>query len=304
MFERDHDNEIARLREAIGSADAIVVGAGAGISAAAGLTYAGERFERLFADFVAKYRFRDMYSAGFYPFASLEEHWAYWSRHIWCNRYEAAPKNTYGKLLRLLDGKDFFVITTNVDHQFQLAGFPKERLFYTQGDYGLWQCCEPCHPETYDNYQFVRRMIEAQGFYIGDDGTLEAPEGALAMAVPRELVPRCHVCGKPLVMNLRVDGTFVEDRGWHEASRRYQRFIDDHRRGKVLYLELGVGGNTPVIIKYPFWRATHSNAHATYACINLVDVYAPASIRRRSILLDEDIDHALADLLDAIEMEP
>lgn len=304
MFERDHDNEIARLREAIGSADAIVVGAGAGISAAAGLTYAGERFERLFADFVAKYRFRDMYSAGFYPFASLEEHWAYWSRHIWCNRYEAAPKNTYGKLLRLLDGKDFFVITTNVDHQFQLAGFPKQRLFYTQGDYGLWQCCEPCHPETYDNYQFVRRMIEAQGFHIGDDGTLKVPEGALAMTVPRELVPRCHVCGKPLVMNLRVDGTFVEDRGWHEAGRRYQRFIDEHRRGKVLYLELGVGGNTPGIIKYPFWRATHSNAHATYACINLGESYTPADIRKRSILLDEDIDRALADLLDAIEMEP
>lgn len=304
MFERDHDNEIARLREAIGSADAIVVGAGAGISAAAGLTYAGERFERLFADFVAKYRFRDMYSAGFYPFASLEEHWAYWSRHIWCNRYEAAPKNTYGKLLQLLDGKDFFVITTNVDHQFQLAGFPKQRLFYTQGDYGLWQCCEPCHPETYDNYQFVRRMIEAQGFHIGDDGTLEAPEGALAMTVPRELVPRCHVCGKPLVMNLRVDGTFVEDRGWHEAGRRYQRFIDEHRRGKVLYLELGVGGNTPGIIKYPFWRATHSNAHATYACINLGESYTPSDIRKRSILLDEDIDRALADLLDAIEMEP
>ena len=304
MFERDHDNEIARLREAIGSADAIVVGAGAGISAAAGLTYAGERFERLFADFVAKYRFRDMYTAGFYLFSSLEEHWAYWSRHIWCNRYVKPPKDTYGKLLRLLDGKDFFVITTNVDHQFQLAGFPKERLFYTQGDYGLWQCCEPCHPETYDNYQFVRRMIEAQGFHIGDDGTLEVPEGALSMTVPRELVPRCHVCGNPLVMNLRVDGTFVEDRGWHDASKRYQRFIDEHRRGKVLYLELGVGQNTPVIIKYPFWRATHSNAHATYACINLGESYTPADIRKRSILLDEDINHALAELLDTIEMEP
>lgn len=304
MFEKDHDNEIARLREAIGSADAIVVGAGAGISAAAGLTYAGERFERLFADFVAKYRFRDMYTAGFYLFSSLEEHWAYWSRHIWCNRYVKPPKDTYGKLLRLLDGKDFFVITTNVDHQFQLAGFPKQRLFYTQGDYGLWQCCEPCHPETYDNYQFVRRMIEAQGFHIGDDGTLKVPEGALSMTVPRELVPRCHVCGNPLVMNLRVDGTFVEDRGWHEAGKRYQRFIDEHRRGKVLYLELGVGQNTPVIIKYPFWRATHSNAHATYACINLGESYTPADIRKRSILLDEDINHALAELLDTIEMEP
>ena len=191
-----------------------------------------------------------------------------------------------------------------MDHQFQLAGFPKQRLFYTQGDYGLWQRCEPCHPETYDNYQFVRRMIEAQGFHIGDDGTLKVPEGALSMTVPRELVPRCHVCGNPLVMNLRVDGTFVEDRGWHEAGKRYQRFIDEHRRGKVLYLELGVGQNTPVIIKYPFWRATHSNAHATYACINLGESYTPADIRKRSILLDEDINHALAELLDTIEMEP
>ena len=296
MHKRDHDNEIARLREAIGSADAIVVGAGAGISAAAGLTYAGERFERLFADFVAKYRFRDMYSAGFYPFASLEEHWAYWSRHIWCNRYEAAPKNTYGRLLRLLDGKDFFVITTNVDQQFQLAGFPKQRLFYTQGDYGLWQCCEPCHPETYDNYQFVRRMIEAQGFHIGDDGTLKVPEGALSMTVPRELVPRCHVCGNPLVMNLRVDGTFVEDRGWHEAGRRYQRFIDEHRRGKVLYLELGVGGNTPGIIKYPFWQMTARNPKSMYACLNYDEAFAPDEIRKRSVCISGDIGEILFQL--------
>lgn len=303
MLRRSYDKEIARLREAIGGADAIVVGAGAGLSTAAGLTYAGKRFEQLFGDFIEKYGIRDMYSGGFFPFPAPEEQWAWWSRHIWCNRYEEAPKDTYGKLLRLLDGKDFFVISTNVDHQFRMAGFPKERLFYTQGDYGLWQCCEPCHPETYDNYQLVRRMIESQGFHIGDDGTLGAPEGTLAMTVPRELVPRCPECGKPLIMNLRVDGTFVEDRGWHEASRRYQRFIEEHRVGKVLYLELGVGENTPVIIKYPFWHATHSNAHATYACVNLGEAYAPAGIRKRSILLDEDIDRALADLLDAMEME-
>ena len=204
----------------------------------------------------------------------------------------------------MLKDCEFFVITTNVDHQFQLADFPKKQLFYTQSDYGLWQCCEPCHFKTYDNHQFVRQMIEAQGFHIGDDDTPEVPERALAMAVPRELVPRCPECRKLLVMNLRVDGTFVEDRGWHEASWRYQRFIDEHRSGRVLYLELGMGENTLSIIKYPFWHATHSNVRATYSCINMGGTYTPAGICKRSILLNEDIDRTLADLLNAIEMEP
>jgi len=277
-----HENEIARLRQAIEDADAIVVGAGAGLSTAAGFTYSGERFENLFPDFIQKYGIRDMYSGGFYPFPTPEETWAWWSRHIWCNRYEPAPKDTYAKLLQLLDGKDSFVITTNVDHQFQLAGFPKERLFYTQGDYGLWQCSKPCHDKTYDNYETVKRMVEEQR----------------NMRVPTELVPRCPKCGRPMAMNLRVDGTFVEDAGWHAAAARYGNFLKTHANGKVLYLELGVGGNTPVIIKYPFWRYTEANPEATYACINLGDVWAPEGIRNRSILLDGDIDAALDDLLD------
>ena len=277
-----HENEIARLRQAVEDADAIMVGAGAGLSTAAGFTYSGERFESLFPDFIQKYGIRDMYSGGFYPFPTPEETWAWWSRHIWCNRYEPAPKDTYAKLLQLLDGKDSFVITTNVDHQFQLAGFPKERLFYTQGDYGLWQCSKPCHDKTYDNYETVKRMVEEQR----------------NMRVPTELVPRCPKCGRPMAMNLRVDGTFVEDAGWHAAAARYGNFLKMHANGKVLYLELGVGGNTPVIIKYPFWRYTEANPEATYACINLGDVWAPEGIRNRSILLDGDIDAALDDLLD------
>jgi len=277
-----HENETARLRQAVEDADAIVVGAGAGLSTAAGFTYSGERFENLFSDFIQKYGIRDMYSGGFYPFPTPEETWAWWSRHIWCNRYEPAAKDTYAKLLQLLDGKDFFVITTNVDHQFQLAGFPRMRLFYTQGDYGLWQCSEPCHNETYDNYETVKRMVEEQR----------------NMRVPTELVPRCPKCGRPMAMNLRVDGTFVEDAGWHAAAARYGNFLKTHANGKVLYLELGVGGNTPVIIKYPFWRYTEANPEATYACINLGDVWAPEGIRNRSILLDGDIDAALDDLLD------
>ena len=272
MGQTEYERGLDALREAIDGADAIMVGAGAGLSTSAGLTYAGERFERLFADFIGKYGFRDMYSAGFFPFSTLEEQWAYWSRHIWCNRYEPAPKDTYAKLLALLDGKDFFMLTTNVDHQFQLAGFPKDRLFYTQGDYGLWQCSVPCHAGTYDNYATVRKMIEAQGFRIADDGALWLPNGAeLATSVPSELVPTCPVCGKPQSMNLRADDTFVE--------------------------ELGVGANTPVIIKYPFWRRTYANPQATYACLNYGEAYAHPDIEERSILLAADIDRVLDDLL-------
>ena len=267
MDTQSYENGIARLRAAIEGADAVVVGAGAGLSTAAGFTYAGERFKRLFGDFIAKYGFTDMYSAGFFPFPTPEERWAYWSRHIWCNRYEPAPKDTYGKLVRLLSGKNAFAITTNVDHQFQLAGWPKERLFYTQGDYGLWQCSLPCHDATYDNYDTVKRMVDEQR----------------DMHVPSELVPTCPKCGRPMAMNLRIDGTFVEDDGWHAAAERYHGFLEAHQEGKVLYLELGVGGNTPGIIKYPFWRYAFANPDATYACANLGEAWAPSEIHDRSI---------------------
>lgn len=287
MKRAGYTDELERLRTALAEADAVVVGAGAGLSTAAGFTYTGERFERLFGDFIERYGFSDMYSAGFYPFPTPEEQWAFWSRYVWCNRYEPAPKDTYAKLRRLLAGKDFFVITTNVDHQFQLASFPKGRLFYTQGDYGLWQCSTPCHAKTYDNYETVRAMVEQQR----------------DMRVPSELVPRCPVCGEPMSMNLRADDTFVEDEGWHAAALRYQRFLERHEGLRVLYLELGVGGNTPVIIKYPFWRHTYDNPKATYACVNLGQVMTAREIRDRSILIDADIDAVLDDLLADTEGE-
>lgn len=271
----------SRLLEALTNADAVVVGAGAGLSTSAGFTYSGERFQKYFADFIEAYGFSDMYSAGFYPFKTLEEQWAYWSRHIWYNRYVTAPKDTYAKLAQLLAGKDFFVLTTNVDHQFQLAGFPKERLFYTQGDYGLWQCSQPCHANTYDNYETVKLMVETQR----------------DMRVSSELVPHCHRCGEPMSMNLRADHTFVEDAGWHQAARRYQDFMTAHRADKVLYLELGVGANTPGIIKYPFWQRTYANPLATYACINFGQAQAPIEISARSILIDGDIHQALTQAL-------
>lgn len=275
-FEQEAEN----LKQAIAGADAIVVGAGAGLSTSAGFTYSGERFENLFSDFIAKYGFTDMYSAGFYPFATLEEQWSFWSRFIWCNRYVPAPKDTYTKVLQLVEGKETFALTTNVDHQFQIAGWPKERLFYTQGDYGLWQCSVPCHNKTYDNYETVKRMVEEQH----------------DMRVPSELVPYCPKCGKPMSMNLRADSTFVEDDGWHEASKRYQAFLDAHRTDRVLYLELGVGNNTPGIIKYPFWHFVYDNPHAVYACVNFGEAWTPEEIRERSILINADINEVLDSL--------
>ena len=274
---------LQRLKQEIRTADAILIGAGAGLSTSAGFTYTGKRFTETLADFISKYGFRDMYSGGFYPFETLEEHWAYWSRYIYINRYQDAPKDTYADLLALVQGKDYFVLTTNVDHCFQKAGFDKHRLFYTQGDYGLWQCSGPCHDKTYDNEAVIRKMVAEQK----------------DMRVPSELVPRCPVCGAPMSMNLRADSTFVEDEGWHQAAARYQDFIRRHEGMRVLYLELGVGMNTPGIIKYPFWKMVYQNPKATYACVNLSEAYCPAEIRKRSICIDEDIGKVLKKLRSA-----
>ena len=238
----------ARLRAALAEAETVVIGAGAGMSTSAGFIYTGERFDRYFSDFAAKYHFSDMYSGGFYVLRSApEEMWVYWSRNIWVNRYMPVPNDTYDRLHDLVEGKDCFVITTNVDHCFQRSGFDKQRLFYTQGDYGLFQCSLPCHASTYDNRETVRAMAEAQGFRIGADGTLTAPEpAALRMTVPSGLIPRCPRCGRPMTMNLRSDDTFVEDEGWHAAAGRYRAFLESRRDRKTLFLELGVGHNTPV----------------------------------------------------------
>ena len=264
---------IERLRAALDAADAVVIGAGAGLSTSAGFVYAGERFQKYFADFAEKYGFRDMYSGGFYPYSTPEEHWAYWSRYIYINRYMDAPKPVYSRLLELVKDKDYFVITTNVDHCFQKAGFDKKRLFYTQGDYGLFQCSEPCRSETFDNEAAIRQMWEQQR----------------DMRVPSALVPACPHCGKPLTMNLRADDKFVEDAGWHQAAERYSNFLRTRGNTRVLFLELGVGYNTPVIIKYPFWRMTAQNPRATYACINYGEAVAPKEIRAQSICVNGDV---------------
>ena len=278
-FTGNYSEQIEKLRQEIETADAIVIGAGAGMSASAGMAYDGERFEKNFADFHRKYGIRDMYSGGFYPYATLEEYWAWWSRQIMVNRYEAGVGKPYQDLLEVMKDKDYFVLTTNVDHQFQLAGFDKKRLLYTQGDYGLWQCSKPCHQKTYDNEEVVRQMAARQK----------------EMKIPAELIPKCPVCGAPMTMNLRCDMTFVQDDGWYAASNRYDDFIRRHEGLHILFLELGVGANTPVIIKYPFWQMTAKNPKAVYACVNYGEAVCPGEIAKQSICLDADIQQVLTD---------
>ena len=275
-----YSEQIEQARQALHEADAVVIGAGSGLSTSAGLTYSGPRFQEHFGDFIQKYKIQDMYSGGFYPFDTLEEHWAWWSRQIMINRYEKAPKPVYDELLKLVHDRDYFVLTTNVDHQFQLAGFDKKRLFYTQGDYGLWQCSEPCCQKTWDNEETVRQMVRDQR----------------DMRIPSELIPHCPVCGKPMTMNLRCDNTFVQDEGWYAAYSRYEDFLRRHEGAKVVYMELGVGGNTPVIIKYPFWKMTKGNPLATYVCINKDEAYVPRDIAKQSVGIQNDIGMTLQDI--------
>lgn len=276
----NYSDNIQRLKRAIDEADAVVIGAGAGLSTSAGFTYSGERFEKYFSEFREKYGFDDMYAGGFYPYETPEEKWVFWSRYIFINRYMDTPKPVYEQLLALVKDKDYFVITTNVDHCFQKAGFDKARLFYTQGDYGLFQCSVPCTPVTYDNEDMVRDMMEQQS----------------DMKIPSELIPTCPVCGEPLTMNLRSDDKFVEDEGWHRAAGRYHQFLRSHD-GKVLFLELGIGYNTPSIIKFPFWQMTAENPDAIYACINFGEAMYPEEIQAQTIAIDGDIGEVIRDVL-------
>lgn len=294
-------NEIEKLESTLFECDALVIGAGSGLSTAAGLTYSGERFQKYFFDFAEAFGIRDIYSGGFYPFPDEETLWAWWARHIYFNRYINPPKKVYVDLLSLVSGKDYFVLTTNVDHQFQRAGFDKKRLFYTQGDYGLFQTTDGKNGKTYDNQDWVMRAIEAQKFILDSNGIYQLPEnGSLKMQIPSELIPKCPDDGSRVTMNLRADDTFVQDKGWYKAAKQYEDFLQTRnvlKDGKVLFLELGVGANTPGIIKYPFWQMTAQNPNAVYACLNFGETFAPKEISGRSICINDDIGKVLKEMI-------
>jgi len=290
----NYSEYIIKLKKEINTADAVVIGAGSGLSTSAGLTYSGERFKRYFYDFAKRFGIRDIYSGGFYPFPDAETRWAWWSRHIYFNRYIDAPKPVYKELLELVKDKDYFVITTNVDHQFQKADFDKKRLFYTQGDYGLFQTVDGRNGRTYDNEEWVMKAMETQGFVRDEDGIFQVPaDGKITMRIPTELIPKCPDDDSDVTMNLRADDTFVEDEGWRRASAAYSDFLRRHQNMHVLYLELGVGANTPVIIKYPFWKMTMANKNAVYACLNYGEAFCPGEIADRSICINGDIGEVL-----------
>ena len=291
------EEQIELLKNEIQKADAIVIGAGAGLSTSAGFTYSGERFEKYFFDFVKEYGIRDMYSGGFYPFPNDEIRWAWWARNIYFNRYVKASKSVYDELFLLLKDKDYFVITTNVDHQFQNAGFDKKKLFYTQGDFGLFQSVNPQIQKTYDNEEWVMKAMEAQGFVKDKNGVFSIPEsGEILMRISAELIPKCPDDGSDMTNNLRIDSSFVEDEGWHTAAEKYSEFLENHKNMHVLFLELGVGANTPVIIKYPFWYMVMENKKAVYACINYQEAFCPNELEERSICLEGDIGEVLKEI--------
>ncbi|MFI3206211.1 MAG: Sir2 family NAD-dependent protein deacetylase [Clostridia bacterium] len=269
----NYSDKIEKFVELINNADAIVIGAGAGLSTSAGLDYAGERFKKFFPDFIEKYGLSDMYSSAFYPFETQEEFWAYFSRHIYHNRYESEVNSCYSDLLELVKNKEYFVITTNADHLFIKTGFEKNRVFYTQGNYGLFQCSKPCHKKNYDNKEQVFAMVEQQK----------------DMKIPSELIPKCPVCGAEMSVNLRKDGTFVEDSGWHDAMSRYENFVKENINKNIVFLELGIGYNTPSIIKYPFWQMSYGHKKANYICINFDDVRVPKEIKEKSLCFEMDI---------------
>lgn len=276
----NYSDKLEEIRHQLDQADAIVVGIGAGLSAASGMSYSGSRFMKYFSDFHEKYGIEDMYSGGFYPFKTLGEYWAWWSRHIYYNRYDVPVGRPYRNLLEVVKDKNYFILTTNVDHQIQRSGVNKDRLFYTQGDYGLWQCSTPCHQKNYDNEAVVKEMVKAQ----------------VDMKVPSNLIPYCPKCGEPMTMNLRIDNRFVEDQGWQEAKKRYGDFLNEQTNKKVVFFELGVGYNSPGIIKYPFMQMTYQQAQNRFISINSESSSIPIEIQKQSIEVVADLAECLEEL--------
>lgn len=281
IFQKEpYEEQISLVKKYISEADNILIGAGAGLSAAAGLTYSGKRFNDNFGEFIAKYGMQDMYSAGFYPFPSEEARWGYWSKHSYINRIALSALPLYKTLFDIVKEKDYFVLTTNVDYQFQKAGFEENRIFATQGDYGRIQCMKSCHPKTYDAIEMFEQMNKTRKDCL----------------IPSYMVPRCPVCGEPMVMNLRCDQFFVEDEAWHEAAEHYGEFLANNLTENTILFELGVGFNTPTIVRFPFEKMMREHDNLKFIRINIDEAVVPESFGRKAVGINNDIAKVIMDL--------
>lgn len=284
VFQKDaYEDQIDRAAKNIRNTDCVIIGAGAGASTAAGIQYGGKRFTDNFAEFIKKYGeyyMTDMYAAGFYPYPSEEAKWGYWSKHALMNCFDPPALPLYTELYDLVKNKEYFVLTTNVDHQFYKAGFDEKRIFATQGDYGKIQCQKACHSKTYDAKDLFRKMDKARRDCL----------------IPSELVPKCPVCGGNMAMNLRCDNYFVEDEAWHEAADRYAGFLEQHKDKKVVLLELGVGFNTPIIIRFPFEKMVRENSSYSLIRLNMDEAVVPESFGERAIGIGGDMAKAITDI--------
>lgn len=284
-----YEEQVKQASGMIREAEFILIGAGAGLSAAAGLTMGGPRFTENFKEFIEKYGgpyMTDMYSAGFYPFRTEEAKWGYWSKSGMINRVLPGPLPLYRKVYELAAHKEHFVLTTNVDHQFFLSGFDEKKVFATQGDYGLIQCRKGCHPKTYDAANMFRQMDQARKDCL----------------VPSYMVPKCPVCGGPMEMNLRCDQYFVEDENWHEAEQRFSEALSKCENKRTVLLELGAGFNTPTIIRFPFEKLMRDHPNMSLIRLNMNEAVVPEAFGERAIGINEDMEKSIEDLLQEVRV--
>ena len=290
-----HKSDVEKVVSLISSSKAILIGAGAGLSTAAGFYSSGERFHKYFFDFEKKYHAKDTYSGSFYPYPKESEYWAFMSRNIYLMRFSPFPKRTYNILYEIFKDKNYFILTTNVDHLFQKAGFDKNRMYYMQGDMGLLQCKKPCHLKNYENYDLIKDMLIDQGFSFDSNGELVVGNN-IKSEISEKLIPKCPVCGGEMDFNLRIGNNFVEDNGWHKHKKLYEDFVTKYKSDDILYIELCVGYNTPAIIKYNFWNRVNNNKKARFISINLEESDVPNEIKDRSLVISGDADKIINEI--------
>lgn len=282
---KTYSDNIQKAADLIKNSDKILIGAGAGMSASGGISYADEV---LFKKWFPRY-----YSMGMRSLVDMQSifwnvdeknarsYWGYWANHIKHIRYDSPALKPYIDLFKLVKDKNYFVITTNVDGQFGKAGFAKKKIFEPQGEYALFQCDKPCKKEVFDNKEMINKMISNMDTNI--------------MKIREEDIPRCPYCKRLLKPNLRIDDSFVEEPHLVNLDS-YENFIHSSKKDSLVLIELGVGFDTPVIIRYPFQNIVYNYPNSSLIRINLDYADVPCEIENRSVSIKADIKKALNDI--------